>query len=112
MPYKLQAPLPHIIKNYFIIIFKIPLSVVNEGWLNFIDTEVDTYFKSDISFLSVYRLGKKEKTWPANRPKVKHVKLTNVLLIDALTSHLVLFSELQKLQTTAQQTGNINTVNI
>lgn len=34
------------------------------------------------------------------------------MLIDALTSHLVLFSELQKLQTTAQQTGNINTVNI
>lgn len=61
MSYKLQAPLPHIINNYFIIIFKIPLSVVNEGWLNFIDTEVETYFKSDISFLSVYRLGKKRK---------------------------------------------------
>lgn len=41
MPYKLQAPLPTIMKN-FIIIFKIPLSVVNEGWLNFIDTEVET----------------------------------------------------------------------
>lgn len=39
---KLQAPLPHIMKNYFIIIFKIPLLVVNEGWLNFIDTEVET----------------------------------------------------------------------